>query len=214
MISLFEKYDLRKGINFLATRYPQIIQLESQYGEPDLHPGSKDIFSSLIRSIISQQISTKAASSIYNKFRNLYSTSIVSPEAVLATTNRRLKSAGLSNQKVGYVKSTAQFFVSTDYTYDDFSSMEDEKLTEELIRIKGIGPWTIDMLLIFSLGRPDVFPVGDLGIRNGFNIFFNKTYSQEEMIKEASKWKPYRTIFSWYLWKVSDGSWNRDKEYL
>ena len=85
--------------------------------------------------------------------------------------------------------------------------MEDDELKQKLITIKGIGPWTIDMILIFSLGRPDIFPVGDLAIRKGFNILFNKEHTEKQMINEAKNWSPYRTIFSWYLWRVIDGSW-------
>jgi len=207
MINLFEKEELEKGINFLSENYPVIKKLKAQYGEPDLDRGTKNIFLSLIRSIISQQISTKAAFSVRNKFQDLYSTTKINPEIVLNTTDFKLKSVGLSRQKIEYIKSTAKFFNATEYTYEDFNSMQDLKLKEELITIKGIGPWTIDMLLIFSLGRPDIFPVGDLAIRNGFNILFNKKYNEKQMIKEAEKWKPYRTVFSWYLWRVVDGSW-------
>ena len=207
MINLFEQDELEKGINFLAVNYPVIKKLKSQYGNPDLNRGTKNIFLSLIRSIISQQISTKAASSVHNKFQDLYSETKINPQTILNTKDLKLKSAGLSRQKIEYIKSTAKFFNETEYTYDDFNSMEDIQLKEELITIKGIGPWTIDMLLIFSLGRPDIFPVGDLAIRNGFNILFNKKHSEKQMIKEATKWKPYRTIFSWYLWRVIDGSW-------
>jgi len=205
MINLFNKEELRKGINFLSANYPVIKKMKSQYGEPDLNRGTKNIFLSLIKSIISQQISTKAAFSVHNKFQNLYTK--INPEIVLNTTNFTLKSIGLSRQKIEYIKSTAKFFNETEYTYEDFNSMEDIKLKEELITIKGVGPWTIDMLLIFALGRSDVFPVGDLAIRKGFNILFNKEYNEKQMIKESEKWKPYRTIFSWYLWKVVDGLW-------
>ena len=119
----------------------------------------------------------------------------------------QLKSAGLSRQKIEYIKSTAKFFIETKYTNNNLSSMEDDDLKNKLITIKGIGPWTIDMILIFSLGRPDVFPVGDLAIRKGFNILFKKEHTEKQMINEAQNWKPYRTIFSWYLWRVIDGSW-------
>ena len=206
MVNLFEKEELRKGINYLSSNYPVIKELNFQYGYPDLNIGSKNIFLSLIKSIISQQISTKVAFSIYNKFKNLYS-SRINPKIVLETNDSVLRSVGLSTKKIEYIRSTSRFFHETKYTFQDFFYMDDIKLKEELIIIKGIGPWTIDMLLIFSLGRPDIFPSGDLGIRNGFNILFSKKYNEKKMIKEAKKWKPYRTIFSWYLWKVSDGSW-------
>jgi len=207
MINLFEKSDLQKGINFLSETYPEIKRLKSQYGEPNLKLREKDIFFPLIRSIISQQISTKAALSVYARFKALYSPTKITPKLVLNTSDLQLKRVGLSRQKIEYVKATARFFRATKYTYEDFYSMEDIRLKEELITIKGVGPWTIDMLLIFSLGRSDIFPVGDLGIRNGFNILFNTKSNIKQMIKESEKWSPYRTIFSWYLWRVSEGSW-------
>ena len=87
--------------------------------------------------------------------------------------------------------------------------MSNKEIEKELIQIKGIGPWTIDMILIFTLGRADIFPIGDLGVRNGFKILFKKNATEKQMIKKANLWKPYRTIMSWYLWRVVDGSWER-----
>ena len=163
-------------------------------------------FFSLCRTIVGQQISTKAADSIWAKFEKKCKNKI-NPSVILKTPSRSLKSAGLSRQKIEYIKSTATFFIETKYTNKNLSSMEDDDLKNKLITIKGIGPWTIDMILIFSLGRPDVFPVGDLAIRKGFNILFKKEHTEKQMINEAKNWKPYRTIFSWYLWRVIDGSW-------
>ena len=207
MINLFNKKELSDGINYLSKNYPVINKLNAQYGTPDLNRGTKNIFLSLIRSIISQQISTKAAFSVHTKFKALYPENKISPKTILGSTDLQLKSAGLSRQKIEYIKSTAKFFVETKYTNKNLSSMEDDELKEKLITIKGIGPWTIDMILIFSLGRPDIFPVGDLAIRKGFNILFNKEHTEKQMINEAKNWSPYRTIFSWYLWRVIDGSW-------
>ena len=207
MINLFNKKELSDGINYLSKSYPVINKLNAQYGTPDLNRGTKNIFLSLIRSIISQQISTKAAFSVHTKFKALYPENKISPKTILGSTDLQLKSAGLSRQKIEYIKSTAKFFVETKYTNKNLSSMEDDELKEKLITIKGIGPWTIDMILIFSLGRPDIFPVGDLAIRKGFNILFNKEHTEKQMINEAKNWSPYRTIFSWYLWRVIDGSW-------
>ena len=207
MINLFNKNELSDGINYLSKSYPVINKLNAQYGTPDLNRGTKNIFLSLIRSIISQQISTKAAFSVHTKFKALYPENKISPKTILGSTDLQLKSAGLSRQKIEYIKSTAKFFIETKYTNKNLSSMEDDELKQKLITIKGIGPWTIDMILIFSLGRPDIFPVGDLAIRKGFNILFNKEHTEKQMINEAKNWSPYRTIFSWYLWRVIDGSW-------
>ena len=85
--------------------------------------------------------------------------------------------------------------------------MSNQQIQKELIKIKGIGPWTIDMILIFTLGRPDIFPIGDLGVRNGFKILFKTNTTEQQMTRKSNQWKPYRTIMSWYLWRVVDGSW-------
>ena len=207
MINLFNKQELLNGINYLSSNYPIMQKLYRQYGTPNLDRGSKDIFLSLIRSIISQQISTQAALSVHKKFQTLFSENIITPDAILSEDEVNLKSAGLSKQKIEYIRSTSQFFIETKYTNEDLSSMNDSDLKKQLISIKGVGPWTIDMILIFSLGRPDIFPVGDLAIRKGFNILYGKEHTEKQMINESKNWKPYRTIFSWYLWRVIDGTW-------
>ena len=193
MINLFDKKELHKGINFLALKHPIIINLKNKYGEPDFNKGTTGIFHSLIRSIISQQISTKAASSVHAKFKAIFPKKNFIAQDILQTKDSKMKLAGLSHQKIKYIKATAE--------------MSNQQIQKELIQIKGIGPWTIDMILIFTLGRPDIFPIGDLGVRNGFKILFKTNTTEKQMIRKSTQWKPYRTIMSWYLWRVVDGSW-------
>ena len=128
MINLFNKNELVNGISYLSKSYPVINKLNSQYGTPNLDRGTKNIFLSLLRSIISQQISTKAAYSVHTKFKALYPENKITPKAVLSTTNLQLKSVGLSRQKIEYIKSTATFFIETKYTNKNLSSMEDDDL--------------------------------------------------------------------------------------
>tara|TARA_B100000029_G_scaffold55781_3_gene50596 strand:- start:11296 stop:11931 length:636 start_codon:yes stop_codon:yes gene_type:complete len=207
MINLFDKKELQKGINYLSINHPIITKLKNKYGEPNFDRGTTGIFHSLIRSIISQQISTKAASSVHTKFKALFRKNKFNFEDILIIKDSKLKSAGLSHQKIKYIKATAEYFKSTHHTNKDFEQMSNKQIEKELIQIKGIGPWTIDMILIFTLGRADIFPIGDLGVRNGFKILFNKNSTEKQMIKKSNQWKPYRTIMSWYLWRVVDGSW-------
>ena len=207
MINLFNKKELHKGINFLALKHPIIINLKNKYGEPDFNKGTTGIFHSLIRSIISQQISTKAASSVHTKFKDIFPGKNFIAQDILQTKDSKLKLAGLSHQKIKYIKATAEYFKYTNFSNADFEKMSNQQIQKELIQIKGIGPWTIDMILIFTLGRPDIFPIGDLGVRNGFKILFKTNTTEKQMIRKSTQWKPYRTIMSWYLWRVVDGSW-------
>ncbi len=207
MINLYDKKELQTGINYLAVKNPVISKLKNKYGEPNFDRGTTGVFHSLIRSIISQQISTKAASSVHTKFKALFPGNNFNSDDILLTKDSKLKSAGLSHQKTQYIKATAEYFKSTHYTNKDFEQMSDKEVEKELIQIKGIGPWTIDMILIFTLGRADIFPIGDLGVRNGFKILFKKNATEKQMLTKSNQWKPYRTIMSWYLWRVVDGSW-------
>lgn len=202
MISLFSREEVVYGIDCLAKKNPLILKLQDKYGNPNIVRQHGGVFLGLIRAIISQQINTKVANSIYKNFGVLYDSS-VTPDLVLHTGKHQLASIGLSRQKIEYIYSVARFFEINKYIDDDFCSMEDDRLREELIGIRGVGNWTIDMILIFSLGRADIFPVGDFGIKRGLKLLFNQQYNNREMIEVSKIWKPYRTIFSWYLWKIS-----------
>lgn len=206
MISLFSRQEVVKGVNFLAKENPLILRLQNKYGDPNIVGSEGGVFLALINAIISQQINTKVANSIYKKFKFLYGSHAITPELVSFTSGIQLASIGLSSRKIEYIYSVARFFVLKQYTDDHFLSMHDHVLRRELIDIKGVGDWTIDMILIFSMGRADVFPVGDFGIRRGFNVLFNKEFSPEKMLEVSRNWIPYRTIFSWYLWKIADES--------
>ena len=117
-----------------------------------------------------------------------------------------LRSVGLSNKKSEYIKAIAKFFNENKISIKDFEKMSDEEIRKQLITIKGIGHWTIDMFLMFTLNRLDIFPVLDLGIKKGFAKFFGlkNMPSEHLMRKKANKWKPYRSIAAHYLWSISD----------
>tara|TARA_B100001250_G_scaffold70418_1_gene56792 strand:- start:2951 stop:3571 length:621 start_codon:yes stop_codon:yes gene_type:complete len=206
MISLFSRQEVVKGVDYLAKENPLIIRLQNKYGDPNIVTPEGGVFLGLIKAIISQQINTKVANSIYKKFEFLYGSLAITPELVSSTSEIQLTSIGLPIRKIEYIYSVARFFVMKQYTDDHFLSMQDHVLRKELIYIKGVGDWTIDMILIFSMGRADVFPVGDFGVRRGFNVLFNKEFTPEKMLEVSKSWKPYRTIFSWYLWRIADES--------
>ena len=125
---------------------------------------------------------------------------------VLKISDQKYRSIGLSRQKLCYIKEIANAFAENGIIPEDIPKMNDEEIRNLLIKIKGIGPWTVDMFLMFTLNRPDIFPVSDLGIQKGFTLFFqlDEIPKIQFMEKQAEKWRPFRTAASWYMWKLVD----------
>lgn len=168
---------------------------------------TKNPFQSLVRSIIYQQLSGKAAGSILNKFVLLFSPkTFPKPEDVLRLTNAQFKSAGVSVQKVSYLRDLSMKFLDGTINPKKFHKMSDRDIEEHLVRIKGVGMWTAHMFLIFALNRPDVLPTGDLAIRKGFMKAFSlrKVPSHEKMVELAESHIGERTYLSLYLWSIMD----------
>ncbi len=163
---------------------------------------------SLIQSVIYQQLSGKAAETILNRFRALFGAGrFPKPEAVLAETTGCLRSAGLSSAKVDYVRAVAaQAVAGALPTLAQCDRLTDAEIVERLITIKGVGRWTVEMFLIFNLGRPDVLPGHDLGVRRGFQITYDKRKLPEPEALErfGVRWQPHRTTAAWYLWRAVD----------
>jgi len=158
-------------------------------------------FEDLLESITNQQLSGKAASTIFGRVRALCNGKI-SPEAILKLSETMLRSAGLSFAKVRYIKDLAEKTKKGDLKLENLDKLTDEEVITTLVTVKGIGRWTAEMFLMFSLGRPDVFPVDDLGIKKGFEKVTAKKFDKEKSAKFAIKnWAPYRTVASWYLWR-------------
>jgi DNA-3-methyladenine glycosylase II len=162
-----------------------------------------DPFLSLVEAIIYQQLTGKAAESIYRKFLNYYENSFPDPDKILATSEDAMRSFGLSSRKVEYIKILSENVKNKSLNVDLFPKMPDEEIIEQLIKMKGIGRWTSEMFLIFCLGRPDVFPLKDLGVRKAIQkwYFDSKSATEMQMEEVSLKWKPYRSIATWYLWK-------------
>jgi DNA-3-methyladenine glycosylase II len=169
----------------------------------------KNIPIRLMASIMSQQLSTKVAAVIFKRFLDLYQGKEPKVELVLATSNETLRSIGLSNAKVGYVKNVATFCIEKGITDQTLSKMSNEEIIELLVQIKGVGQWTVEMLLMFSLGREDVFAVDDLGIQQAMCKLYkidptHKKIMQVAMLKHSQKWTPYRTYACLHLWQWKD----------
>ncbi len=161
----------------------------------------------LVRSIISQQISTKAAASILKKFLDLFPDQTLCHEFLAKLSDEELRGAGLSRAKVIYVRDLSQRLLRGELPDSlDIKKMTDEELIEAYSKVKGIGVWTVQMLLIFYLRRKDVFPSGDLGVQKGYQIIFNKRKlpNKKELEKRAQMWAPYRSVAALYCWTALD----------
>ena len=163
----------------------------------------------LCASIMSQQLSVKVAEVIYRRFLNLYGKNEPTPEDIYTTPNETLRGIGLSNSKVSYVKNVAKFAIDNGMDEKMLSKMSDDEVIEYLIPIKGVGRWTVEMLLIFTLGREDIFAIDDLGVQNGMIKHYkldstNKKQFREQMVKKSLKWSPYRSFVCLHFWGWKD----------
>jgi DNA-3-methyladenine glycosylase II len=169
-------------------------------GRPD------DAYGTLVRSITGQQLSTKAAATIYGRLTQHYGGRTPTPEEILDTSPQELRALGLSNAKAAYLRDLAEHIVDGELPVDDLAELPDAEVHETLTAVKGLGRWTVDMFLMFHLGRPDVLPVGDLGIRKAMQVHYGledlPSPSQMEQIADA--WRPHRTLASLYLWESLD----------
>ena len=185
--------------------------LINEFGRPDYNL-TQDYFQSLLRSIVFQQLSGKAAQTIYERFVNLIpKTSNLCPNEVLKLDKNEMRKAGLSFRKIDYVRNLADYFENNSFQKKDVERMTDEEISNELTQIKGIGQWTVDMFLMFTLNRADILPYKDLGIQKGIMKILNKKVlpSKKEMENCSKKWRPYRTIACWYLWRMTDDKFSK-----
>lgn len=170
----------------------------------------KNLFIYLCASITSQQLSTKVAEVIYNRFLGLYGGEEPSPQEVIDTPFDKLRSIGLSNNKAQYIQNVARFAIESGMDHKQISKMSNEEIIVYLTQIKGVGRWTVEMLLMFALGREDVFAVDDLGIQNAMIGLYklsrdDKKKFREDMLKISSRWSPYKTFACMHLWRWKDG---------
>jgi len=178
--------------------------LIDKYDRPNFE-NNDNYFNALSKSIIYQQLSGKVAKVIYNRFLDLFKNRTPDLEIIMSLKDSELRKIGLSKQKTDYIKGLSKYFYKEGKLID-FSSLTNQEISKELIKIKGIGQWTVDMFLMFTIFRTDVLPVADLGIKKGFKKLFNlkELPSEKFMINKSKKWQPYRTIACCYLWKLVD----------
>jgi DNA-3-methyladenine glycosylase II len=169
----------------------------------------KNLCTYLCASIMSQQLSTKVATVIHNRFIDLYGGREPTPEQIIATPPATLRAIGLSNAKVSYVQNVARFAIEQGIDHRKLSKMDNEEVIIYLTQIKGVGRWTAEMLLMFALGREDVFAIDDLGIQNAMIGLYklnreDKKVFREKMLTISQKWSPYRTYACLHLWRWKD----------
>jgi len=165
-----------------------------------------EAYGALLRSIVGQQLSTKAARTIYERLIGLYDGQTPAPEQIVATDADQLRAVGLSRAKAAYLRSLAGHVIDGELELDRLTELEDDEVIAQLTAVKGLGPWTAHMFLLFHLGRPDVLPVGDLGVRRAVQLAYGmeELPTVAELGRIAEPWRPYRSLASLYLWRSLD----------
>jgi len=199
-----------KAKKVLSKRDPILRRIINKFNKGYL-TSRKDPFFSLCRTIIGQQISTKAADSIWSKFEIKCKKKIV-PKTVLKLTSRNLKSVGLSRQKITYLKNIAKSFKNKSFNVRDLKKMDDNLAIDYITKLKGLGIWSAQMFLMFNLNRPDIFPTKDIGLIRAISKNYKTSYPpSEKFLNKISKiHSGYRSVFTWYMWRSIDPA---DVEY-
>jgi DNA-3-methyladenine glycosylase II len=197
--------DYTIAVQTLKLADPKLGEIIDRVGDCRLDQMSGNLLDSLARSIIYQQLSTKAATAIHQRFLQYYVNGITA-EAILETPDESLRAVGLSRQKIVYIRDLAQHTQTGLPTLEELEKLDDEAIIQTLIKVKGIGRWTVQMLLIFRLHRWDVLPVDDLGIRSGIRRLYqlDELPDKKTVLQFGQVWQPYCSIASWYLWRSLD----------
>lgn len=165
-------------------------------------------FDTMVRSIVYQQVSGRAAATVYGRLESALGVSGMLPEALLLLTPEQLRACGLSGQKSRYLRDLAEHSVRGSVQFHTLHALSDDEVIEHLTAVKGVGVWTAQMFLMFALKRPDILPTADLGIRNAMQKVYRlrQPPKPERMIKIAKPWRPYASVACWYLWRSLDGT--------
>ena len=199
-----------KAKRLLSKRDPILKKIIKKYNKGFLTTRNNPFFS-LCRTIVGQQISTKAADSIWHKFEKKCKKKI-NPKTILKLSSQTLKSAGLSRQKVSYLKNIAKSFRNKSFNVRELKKMNDENAISYIINLKGLGVWSAEMFLMFNLNRPDIFPIQDIGLLRAISKNYKTSYppSKRFLYKISRLHSGYRTVFTWYMWRSIDPT---DVEY-
>jgi DNA-3-methyladenine glycosylase II len=203
---LSHKGEIELALDHLSKSDPLLAPLLNSHEPPALNPCTSP-FLSLTKSILFQQLATNAAKSIYTRFLTLCDgESQVNPDTVLSLSAPKLREIGVSGRKASYLHDLAEKYRNGSLSDSSILEMNDDMLLNRLTEVKGIGVWSVHMFMLFSLHRPDVLPVGDLGVRKGVQSLYGlKALPQAlEMEQICEKWKPYRSVGSWYMWRLME----------
>lgn len=199
----------KKALKHFKKVDPVLHQAAIKYDPADMFDTYKgtNYFERLCRSITGQQLSTKAAATIWGRFADLFPNKSVTPEQVKKVPHEKMRGAGLSNAKASYVKGIAEAVMEGKVDFDSLDRLSDNEVLETLIRLKGVGQWTVEMFLMFTLHREDLFSAGDVGLRRAMEKLYGlKNPTNEQLIRKAKKWSPYRTYACRILWESLDNN--------
>lgn len=207
MTELASNENFQKAAEYLSAHDPVLADVIKKAPLPSFVP-HKNYYQELVESIISQQLSVKAAATILKRFKELFSADFPSPEEIIATDIEALRGVGLSRQKASYIKDLAARVLDGSVQFSHLDSLTNQEIIDELVQIKGVGVWTVHMFLLFCMGRLNVLPTGDLGIRNGIQKLYDlpekPSVEDIETIAIHNQWHPYESIASWYVWHSLD----------
>jgi 3-methyladenine DNA glycosylase/8-oxoguanine DNA glycosylase len=199
-------FDAGAAAAHVAARDERLARVISAYGPMRLElAATQSTFEALAESIVYQQLHGKAAATIHGRLCALFPRKRLAPEGILSTPDDALRAAGLSRNKLLALRDLATRTLDGGVpTVRALRSMSDDDIVERLVQVRGIGRWTVEMLLIFRLGRPDVLPVHDFGVRHGFQLAYGKRAmpTPKELALHGERWRPFRTVASWYLWRA------------
>lgn len=199
--------DYRRGVAYLKRADPRLAAVIARVGACRFAPRADGThFEAVARAIVYQQLSGKAAGTIHGRFHGLYGDRAPTPGELLATTDEALRGAGLSRQKIGYLRDLASRVATGNVPLDAIEAMDDAAVIDALTRVKGVGRWTAQVFLMFRLGRPDVLPELDLGIQKGIQLAYGLRALPKaaEVARLGERWAPWRTVAAWYLWRSLD----------
>lgn len=201
-----DKALIRKAMKHLESSDRVLSALIKEHGPCTLAPALDNPFHALVSSVISQQLSAHAARAIKGRMFGLLGTEYFTPEGILEMSLKHYRTAGLSRAKIKYILELALAVKNGEIDLSSLAGFEDEEVISKLVTLSGVGRWTSEMFLIFGLGRPDVLSVNDAGLKRAFRLAYKlrQMPSADEMISIGETWRPYRSVASWYLWRVVD----------
>ena len=198
-------HTIKDGIEHLRKNDPILAPIIASSPKPAITP-HHDYYGELVSSIISQQLSVKAAASIQKRVMQLYNDRLPAPKEILATSAEQLRECGLSRPKISYMQDLATRVLEGTLNFKNFDELSNDQIISELTAVKGVGEWTAHMFLLFCMGRLDILPTGDLGIRNGVKYLYGlEALPDAHAIQEISahnNWHPYESVAAWYVWQA------------